>query len=240
MCPDLDGARSSSVDITEVIRFERVRLNVNSDPTKYATAHLSIFRWSGVRDGGPHFEYQPCFPGGCAVGGVEGREESSESDSESDSESGSESYPTVEAWSDSCPSSRATRRKEGAPAAGDSERVARSVVCWNGDGTALSLTGPLKAFLVRNCPSFSILCSNTDHSRFEDPGRLKEANTVPCLVRELLSLLHSGNTDEETIRFETLGRVGRDCSSTFGGEVLRVWVFPSELMELVMDASRGW
>jgi len=91
MCPDLDGARSSSVDITEVIRLERVRLNVNSDPTKYATAHLRIFRCSGVRGGGFHFEYQRCF---CGEGesGEEGREVSSESDSE---------YPTVEASSDS-------------------------------------------------------------------------------------------------------------------------------------------
>jgi len=93
MCPDLDGARSSSVDMTEVIRLERVRLNVNSDPTKYATAHLSIFRWSGVRGGGLHFEYQRCFCGGSGESGEEGLEEPSESDSES--------YPTVEALSDS-------------------------------------------------------------------------------------------------------------------------------------------
>jgi len=93
MCPDLDGARSSSVDMTEVIRLERVRLNVNNDPTKYATAHLRIFRWSGVRGGGFHFEYQRCF---CGSGG-ESREEGREVLSESDSES----YPTVEASSDS-------------------------------------------------------------------------------------------------------------------------------------------
>ena len=67
--------------------------------------------------------------------------------------------------------------------------MARSVVCWKGDGTRLSLTDSLKTFLVRICPSFSILCSKTDHSRLEDPGRLKEANIVPCLVRELLFLL---------------------------------------------------
>lgn len=63
MCPDWDGAVSSPVDITEVIRLERVGLNVNSDPIKYATAHLSIFRWSGVRGGGFHFEYQRRFCG---------------------------------------------------------------------------------------------------------------------------------------------------------------------------------
>ena len=89
MCPDLDGARSSPIDMTEVIRLERVRLNVNSDPRKYATEHLSMFRWSGVRDGSFHFEYQRRFCGGGAIG----REESSESDSES--------YPIVEASSDS-------------------------------------------------------------------------------------------------------------------------------------------
>lgn len=93
MCPDLDGARSSSVDMTEVIRFERVELNVNIDPTKYATAHLSIFRWSGVRGGGFHFEYQGRFCGGEAEIGVEDCEESSGSDSES--------YPIVEVSSDS-------------------------------------------------------------------------------------------------------------------------------------------
>ena len=93
MCPDLDGACSSSVDTTDVIRFERVRLNVNSDPKKYATAHLSIFRWSGVRDGSFHFRYQRRFCSGRAEIGVEGGEESSYSDSES--------YPIVEASSDS-------------------------------------------------------------------------------------------------------------------------------------------
>lgn len=89
MCPDLDGARSSSVEMTEVIRLERVKLNVNSDPKKYATAHLSIFRWSGVRGGGLHPEYHRCFCDGRAETGVEGRKEPSESESES--------YPTVEA-----------------------------------------------------------------------------------------------------------------------------------------------
>ena len=79
--------------MTEVIRFERVMLNVNSDPRKYATEHLSIFRWSGVRGRGFHLEYQRRFRGGGVGGGVEGREEPSESESES--------YPTVEASSDS-------------------------------------------------------------------------------------------------------------------------------------------
>jgi hypothetical protein len=79
--------------MTEVIRLERVRLNVNSDPKKYATAHLSIFRWSGVRDSGFHFEYQRCFCRDGAKVGVEGREWFSESDSES--------YPIVEASSES-------------------------------------------------------------------------------------------------------------------------------------------
>ena len=173
MCPDLDGARSSSVDMTEVIRLERVKLNVNSDPTKYATAHLSIFRWSGVRGGGLHFEYQRCFCGDGEESDEEGREEPSESDSES--------YPAVKASSGSWSST--------VTAAGDSERMARSVVCWRGDGTALSLADSLKTFLVRICPSFSILCSKTDHSRAEDTGRLKGANIVPGLVRELLFLL---------------------------------------------------
>ena len=93
MCPDLDGALSSSVDMMEVIRPERVRLNVNSDPRKYATAHLSIFRWTGVRDGSFHFQYRRRFCGGGVEIGVEGEEEFSESDSES--------YPIVEASSDS-------------------------------------------------------------------------------------------------------------------------------------------
>ena len=93
MCPDLDGARSSPIDMTEVIRLERVRLNVNSDPRKYATEHLSMFRWSGVRDGNFHFEYQRRFCGGGAEIEATGWEESSESDSES--------YPIVEASSDS-------------------------------------------------------------------------------------------------------------------------------------------
>ena len=93
MCPDLDGALSSSVDTTEVIRLERVELNVNSDPKKYATAHLSTFRWSGVRGGNFHFQYRRRLCGGRAEIGVEGEEEFSESDSES--------YPIVEASSDS-------------------------------------------------------------------------------------------------------------------------------------------
>ena len=93
MCPALDGASPSSVDMTEVIRFERVRLNVNSDPKKYATAHLSTFRWSGVRDGSFHFQYRRRLCGGGVEIGVEGEEEFSESDLES--------YPIVEASSDS-------------------------------------------------------------------------------------------------------------------------------------------
>ena len=182
MCPDLDGVlRSSAVDMTEVIRLDSVRLNVNSDPKKYATAHLSIFRWSGVRGSGLHLEYQCCFCGGRTESGVEGRETSSGSDSES--------YPIVEASSDSWSPRTVIRRNKGVPATGDSERVARSVVCWKGDRAALSLTDSLNALLVRICPSFSILCSKTDHSRFEDPGLLKEANTAPGLVRELLAPL---------------------------------------------------
>ena len=89
MCPDWDGALSSPVDITEVIRFERVGWNVNNDPIKYATAHLSIFRWSGVRGGGFHFEYHRRFWDEGIEIGVGGPEESSTSDSES--------YPIVEA-----------------------------------------------------------------------------------------------------------------------------------------------
>ena len=128
-----------------------------------------------------------------------------------------------------------TCRKDGGPGVGDSERVARSVVCWKGDGTVLSLADPLRMFLVRICPSFSILCSNTDHSRFED-GRLKEANIVPGLVREVLFPLRRGDVDEETTRFPTRGRVGCDCS-VLGGGVPRV--LPLESMGLDADTSKG-
>ena len=58
-------------------------------------------------------------------------------------------------------------------------------------------------------------------------------------MRELLYLLRPGDIDEEVIRFAILERVGRDCSSIFRGEVLGVWVFPREPMELDIDASRG-
>ena len=94
------------------------------------------------------------------------------------------------------------------------------MVGWKGDGTTLSLTDSLRMFLVRICPSFSILCSNTDHSRLDD-GRLKEANDVPVLVREVLFPLRQGGICEETARFPSVERVGRDCSSISGGEVPR-------------------
>jgi hypothetical protein len=196
--------------MTEVIRLERVRLNVNSDPTKYATAHLSMFRWRGVRGGGFNFVYQRFFCGCWAEIGVKGRGGSSESESES------ESYPIVEASSDPRPSSTTTRRNKGAPVVGDSERVAISAAWWKGDGAALSLTDSLRASLVHICPSFSILCSKTVHSRLEDPGRLREAKSAVGFVRGVLFPLGRDDTGEEPTRFPTLGRVGRDCSSVCG------------------------
>ena len=103
----------------------------------------------------------------------------------------------------------ATCLKDDAPGVGDSERAARSVVCWKGDEIVLSLMDALRMLLVRICPSFSILCSNTDHSRFKD-GRLEEANIVPGLVREVLFPFRRGDIDEETARSPSLERVGRD------------------------------
>lgn len=231
MCPDWDGALSSPVDITEVMRFERVELNVNSDPKKYATAHLSMFRWSGVREGGFHFEYQRRFWGEVAEIGVESPDESSTSDSES--------YPIVKASPESRPSSTTTRRNEGASGAGDSERIPVTVAVWRkGDEGALSPADSLKVFLVLICPSFSILCSNTDHSRFGD-GLLKEANIAPGLVREVLFPLRWGIIGGESIRFTGLERVGRGRSSRSMG-VPKVWVLPLEPMEHDVDASGGW
>lgn len=129
--------------------------------------------------------------------------------------------------------------KDDAPDAGDSERVGRSGGCWKGDRTAPSLADSLRMFLVRICPSFSILCSNTVHSRFED-GRLREANIAPVLVREVLFPLCRGDIGEETTRFTSLGRVGCDCSSVPGGEVPGVWILPLEPRGLDVDASKGW
>lgn len=116
--------------------------------------------------------------------------------------------------------------------------MARSEVCWKGEGKALSLTDSLKVFLVRICPSFFIRCSKTDHSRFED-GRLKGVNIVPGLVREVLFAFRRGDIGEETTRFPSLERFGRDCSSVFGGEVPRVWILLLEPTRLDVDASRG-
>lgn len=214
-----------------VIRLERVKLKVNSDPKKYATEHFSIFRWSGERDGSFHFWYQRRFRGGEAEIGVEGWEESSESDSES--------YQIVEASSDPWPPSTATRLKDGAPGVGDSERAARSVGCWKGDETTSSFMDSLRVSLVRICPSFSILCSNTDHSWFGD-GRLKDANIVGGLVRVALFPLRRGDTDEEKTRFPNLERVGCRYSSGFGGEVPGVLVFSLKPTGLEVDASSGW
>lgn len=67
-----------------------------------------------------------------------------------------------------------------------------------GDGTGPSPSDSLITFLILNCPSFSILCSKTDHSRFGG-DRLKEANTVPGLVREALLSLRLGIIGEEAI-----------------------------------------
>jgi hypothetical protein len=216
--------------VTEVIRLERVRLKVNSDPKKYATEHFSIFRWSGERGGNFHFWYQRRFRGGEAEIGVEAREVSSESDSES--------YQIVEASSDPRPPSTATRLGDGAPGVGDSERVARSVVCWKGDGTTSSLRDSLRVFRVRICPSFSILCSNTDHSGFGEDW-LKGAKIVPGLVRVALFPLRRGDTDEEKIRLPNLERVGRGCPSVFGGEVPGVFVLPLKPTGFDVDASSG-
>ena len=96
----------------------------------------------------------------------------------------------------------------------------------------------LRVFLVRICPSFSILCPNTDHSGFGD-GWLKDAKIVLGLVREALFPLRRGDTDEEKIRFLGLWRVGRSCPSAFGGEVPRVLVPPLKSKGLDVDASSG-
>ena len=111
------------------------------------------------------------------------------------------------------------------------------MVCWKGDGTVLSLADPLKKFLVRICPSFSILCSNTDHSRFEDCW-LKEANIVPGLVRDVLFPLRRGDADEETTRFPGPRRVRCDCS-ILGEGMPRVWILSLEPTGLDVDASKG-
>ena len=115
--------------------------------------------------------------------------------------------------------------------------MARSVVCWKGDGTVLSLADPLRIFFIRICPSFSILCSNTDHSRFED-CRLKEANIVPGLVRDVLFPLRRGDTGVETTRFPNVGRVGCD-SSVLGGGIPGVWILSLEPTGLYVDAPKG-
>lgn len=166
--------------------------------------------------------HRRCWGGG-EKAGVEGGEGSSSSDSES--------YPTVDAAPDSW-SFAPTRCNGGVSGMG--ERVGVREVLRRGEWAVLSFADSLKALLVRICPSFSILCSKTDHSRCGD--RLKGTNIVLGLVWDILFPLR-GTMGEETIRFLILGRPGRDCPSTFRGVSK---VLPLESMELDADASRGW
>lgn len=171
--------------------------------------------------------YQRRFCSDGEKAGVEGREVPSSSDSES--------YPTVDAVSDSS-SFTTTRCNGGVSGMGDSERVGVPEVRRRGKWTTLALADSLKVLLVRICPSFSILCSKTDHSRCGD--RLKDANIVRGLVRDILFPLR-GIMGGEAMRPLTLGRPGRDCPSAFRGAP-KVSTLSSEWVEPDADASRGW